>query len=74
MSSIQITLDPVALREATSQAIMGILTPEVRAQVIQNAISAILKPSTDSWNREKSPLLLAFEQAVQHIAREEAKR
>jgi FKBP-type peptidyl-prolyl cis-trans isomerase (trigger factor) len=74
MSSMTIQLDPVALREATTQAIMGILTPEVRAQLIQQSITAILKPSTDNWNRDKSPLQEAFNRAVQEVAQEEAKR
>jgi virulence-associated protein VagC len=74
MSNIQIQLDPVALREATTQAIMGVLTPEVRAEIIRKAISALLTPSTESWNKNKSPVELAFEQAVVQLARDEAKR
>jgi hypothetical protein len=73
MTNLTVQLDPVALREATAQAIMGILTPEVRTALVQNAISAILKPSTDSWNRDKSPLQEAFNLAVQQCAREVAK-
>jgi len=74
MTNVSLQLDPVALREATTQAIMGILTPEVRAQIIQTAISAILKPSTNSWEKGKSPLELAFENAVNDVARQEAKK
>lgn len=74
MSTISIQLDPVALREATTQAIMGTLTPEVRGQIIQKAISALLTPSTNSWDKNKSPIELAFEQAVTQLARDEAKR
>lgn len=72
MSTVQIQLDPIAMREATAQAIMGILTPEVRAEIIRTAISALLKPSTASWDKNKSPIETAFEQAVNHVAREEA--
>lgn len=72
MSAITINLDPVALREATTQAIMGTLTPEVRADIIQKAISALLTPSTDSWDRNRSPIQKAFDDAVAKIAREVA--
>lgn len=73
-TNLQIQLDPVALREATSQAIMGLLSPEVRAQIIQNAISALLLPSTNSWDRGISPLQSAFNQAVQQVARDVAQQ
>jgi len=74
MTNLQLQLDPVALREAATQAIMGVLTPEVRQKMIEQAISAVLKPSTDSWNRDKSPLSQAFDAAIVQVAREEAKR
>jgi TRAP-type C4-dicarboxylate transport system substrate-binding protein len=74
MSNVQISLDGVALREATSQAIMGILTPEVRAQILQKAISHLLTPSTDSWARQKSPIQEAFDQAVSKVAKEVAEQ
>lgn len=70
MSEIRITLDPVALREATAQAIMGILTPEVREKMLRDAISQLLTPSTNSWDNKKSPLETAFAQAVTQVARE----
>lgn len=70
MTNLTIQLDPVALREATSQAIMGILTPEVRAELISKAISALLAPSTNSWDKNKSPLEIAFNDAVNKVARE----
>lgn len=73
MSNLQIQLDPVALREATAQAIMGILTPEIKAQLIETAIRALLTPSTNSWERGKSPIEVAFNDAVIHVARELAK-
>ena len=71
MSSITLNLDGEALREATTQSIMGILTPEVKSSVIEQAIKALLAPGTDSWNRKKSPIESAFEDAVQGIARKE---
>lgn len=73
MSNLTIQLDPVALREATGQAIMGILTPEVRAQILQAAIDSLLRPSTDSWNKGKSPIEQAFEQAVTQTCRDLAR-
>jgi hypothetical protein len=69
---IKLQLDPVAMREATSQAIMGILTPEIRATIIQQAISALLAPSTNSWERGKTPIEAAFTQAVMQIANQSA--
>ncbi len=74
MTNMTIQLDPVALREATAQAIMGTLTPEVRATILEKAVSALLSPSTDSWNRGKSPLQQAFDAAVVAIAHEEARK
>ena len=64
MTNLNLQLDPVALREATVQAISGILTPEVRAQILQEAIRAVLKPSTNSWEKGVSPLEKAFQDAV----------
>ena len=71
MSSITIQLDPVAMREATTQAIIGTLTSEMRAGILEQAIRELLRPSTDSWNRGKSPLDQAFERVVQMIAHEQ---
>lgn len=73
MSSLTIQLDPVALREATAQAIMGTLTPEVRAQLLQQAISNLLQPSTDRYERGQSPLQQAFNIAVNSVAMEIAR-
>lgn len=72
-STLTVMLDPIALREATSQAIMGMLTPEIKANLIQNAIKQLLNPGTDSWNRDRSPIQEAFNQAVVFVAREVAK-
>lgn len=74
MSNLTIDLDGEALREATMQAMLGVLTPEVKAKLLESAVQAILKPSTDSWNKKKSPLELAFERAVEQVAGVEAKR
>jgi hypothetical protein len=68
--NMTIQLDPVAVREATSQAIMGILTPEMRASIIDSAIRGLLTPSTNSWERGKSPIELAFQRAVEQVAGE----
>ena len=74
MSSVNIQLDPVALREATTQALMGVLTPEVREEILRKAIVSLLNPGTNSWDRGKSPIEQAFDNAVTQIAREEAIR
>lgn len=68
MASLTLELDPIALREATSQAIMGILTPELRAEMIQRAIASLLTASTDSWDKGKNPLQKAFDNAVERVA------
>lgn len=73
MSNLTIQLDPVALREATTQAIMGLLTPEIRAEILQKAICELLQPSTNSWEKGVSPLQRAFNSAVELIARELAR-
>ena len=74
MSVLTIKLDPVALREATAQAIMVTLTSDIRRDILDQSIRALLTPSTDSWRKGKSPIQEAFDQAVMQIAHEEAKR
>lgn len=74
MSNLTLQLDGDALREATVQAMLGVLTPEVKAKMLESAVQAILKPSTNSWDNKKSPLELAFERAVEQVANTEAKR
>lgn len=74
MSNLTLQLDGDALREATVQAMLGVLTPEVKAKMLESAVQAILKPSTNSWENKKSPLELAFERAVEQVANAEAKR
>lgn len=74
MSNLTLQLDGDALREATVQAMLGVLTPEVKAKMLESAVQAILTPSTNSWDKKKSPLELAFERAVEQIANAEAKR
>jgi len=74
MSNITLQLDGDALREATVQAMLGVLTPEVKAKMLESAVQAILRPSTNSWENKKSPLELAFERAVEQVANAEAKR
>lgn len=74
MTQVTLNLDGDALREATVQAMLGVLTPETKAKVLESAIQMLLAPSTNSWDRKKSPIELAFEQAVEKVAREEAAR
>jgi agmatine/peptidylarginine deiminase len=71
---ITVQLDSAAMKEATIQAMVGVLTPEMKAKLIEQAIVALLKPSSNTWNRNKSPIELAFEEAIMHIAREESRR
>lgn len=74
MATLNLTLDPESLREATSQAILGVLTPEMKASLIRQAIDAIIKPVTNSYGStaRKSSLEEAFEIAVNRIVREVA--
>lgn len=70
MSNITLTLDPIALREATSQAIMGILTPEMRQKMIEEAIKGVLTPPSSQYERNlPSPLQRAFDAATIEVAR-----
>ena len=72
MSTVTLNLDGDALRDATVQAMLGVLSPETKAKVLENAIQLLLAPSTNSYDRKKSPIELAFERAVERIANEEA--
>lgn len=74
MTNLTIQLDADALRAATVQAIAGVLTPETKEKILQNAVAAVLTPSTNSWERGVSPLETALQGAVLQIAREEAVR
>lgn len=67
-TEIRLTLDGDALREATVQAMMGVLTPEARAAIIEKAIQALLAPSTSSYDRGKSPIQIAFDAAIDRVA------
>lgn len=74
MTNLTLELDPTALSAATAQAIVGVLTPEVRERILQNAVLALLKPSTNSWENKKSQVELAFDRAVAAVAHDEARR
>jgi hypothetical protein len=74
MAQVTLNLDGEALREATVQAMLGVLSPETKAKVLESAIQKLLQPSTDSWDKKKSPIEIAFENAVLQVANIEAKR
>lgn len=67
--NLTINLDPVVLREATTQALMGVLTPEVRDRILEKAISNILNPGS-GWDSSRSVLQIAFDDAVKNVARQ----
>jgi hypothetical protein len=69
MTTVTLTLDAEALREGTMQAIMGVLTPEMRNKLIESSIQAILAPSTNSWDKKASAIEIAFNNAVDSLAR-----
>ena len=74
MTQVTLNLDGEALREATVQAMLGVLSPETKAKVLESAIHNLLNPSTNSWDKKKSPIEVAFENAVLQVANAEAKR
>ena len=59
MAELKVTLDGDAIRDATTQAILGILPEETKAKILEQAVIALLTPSTDSWAKKK-PRLDAF--------------
>lgn len=74
MTNLTLQIEGDALREAIAQSIIGHLTPETQRQLLDKAIQAILAPSTNNYDRGKSPLQIAFENAVQRVAQEQALR
>jgi hypothetical protein len=72
MSNLTLQLEGEALREAIAQSILGHLTPEAQKELLDKAIQAVLAPSTSSYDRGRSPLQQAFENAVQRVAQEQA--
>ena len=74
MAEIRLSLEGDALREATMQAITGVLTPEMQAQMIQSAVEALLSPvQTFHSSRRETPIELAFREAVDMAVRKEAR-
>jgi hypothetical protein len=73
MANLTLQLESDAMREAISQAILGTLTPEVQAEILNKAVQAVLAPSTNSWDRGKSPLERAFLNAIENVADIKAK-
>lgn len=73
MSEVQfsVTLPPDAVQQATAQALIGILSPEVKEQLLQKGINAVLCEK-NSYRDKKTPLQCAFEDAIAQVAREEA--
>jgi len=74
MSTLSVQLDEAALKAATIQAINGVLSPETKEKLIEQAIVNILKPSNNSWERGTSPLDNIFQSAVLQVAKEEAEK
>lgn len=74
MSQLSIQLDGDALRQATVQAINGVLSPEIREKIITEAIQELLRPSTNSWQKGQSAIERIFQESVTQVAREESLR
>jgi hypothetical protein len=74
VTNLTLQLESDALREAIAQSIIGHLTPEAQRELLDKAVQAVLAPSTNSYDRGRSPLQIAFENAVQRVAQEQAVR
>lgn len=75
MAEIRLSLDGDALREATVQAITGVLTPEMQAEMIKSAIEALLSPThTYLSTQRETPIEVAFRTAVNQTVHEQARR
>jgi len=74
MANVTLQMDEAAIREATVQALMGKLTPEFQAKLIQDAIQSILTRDRGSYSTDPTPIEQAFCDAVytqaNRIARE----
>ena len=71
-ATITVAMDKDALREATAQAMCGVLTPEIKEKIIAKAIHELLAPK-DSWGKPQiSVVETLMKEAVYAIAREEA--
>ncbi len=71
MTDITLKLDADALREATHQALMGLLTPEARTALLEKALADMLKPNEHT---KRSPLQQAFDSAVSKIVEQMAEQ
>lgn len=67
-TNFTIQLDEPALREATMQAVMGLLTPEHREKILKEAIGSILTVDTGTYGNKTSALQRAFNSAVETLA------
>ena len=71
MANLNIQLDSDTLREATAQALLGILTEPVKQELIKEAIIALLQPKS-GFSGNYSKIQEAFNNAVYMIVRDEA--
>lgn len=67
MPDITFRLDGEALQAATTQAILGVLTPEAKEELIDKAIRSILATGESSYDR-RSQIEKAFASAVNRAA------
>jgi hypothetical protein len=64
MADLTLKLDGEALQQATLQALVGQLTPEVREQLIASAVSKFIATPTDTRYGAKAPMVEAMERAM----------
>lgn len=68
---MKIELSEENLKSVVSEAIMNSLSLEQRNVLIQNAISYLLTPTSNSlYDQKKSPMQEAFNNAISQVARE----
>lgn len=66
---MDLRVDDEAMRSLVAKAVFDSVSPETRDKLLADAINAILhSQSTNTWEKGKSPLKIAFEYAVSRAA------
>lgn len=66
---MEIKLDSESLATVAANAIFQEMDQATRDEVLKQAVKGLLTPSTSTWNRGKTPLQEAFDQALNNAAR-----
>jgi hypothetical protein len=65
----EVKLNDEEMRKLASEAIFLAIDQESRDALVKQAIEYLLAPSKESYNRGRSPLQLAFQGAIEQVAR-----